>query len=169
MHLYEIDGRIAQVIENGFALDEETGEVFTCDELEELEASREAKLEAVGLFIKDLKAEVEAFKAEEKALTERRKAKERRMEQLKEYLAFSMQTHGDRKLDTPKVRLSFRKSTSTEITDEKLVPDEFKTVETVVKIDKKKLGAAIDKAMRNGTPDAIKGAERITRQSLIIM
>ena len=36
MHLYEIDGRIAQVIENGFALDEATGEVFTCDELEEL-------------------------------------------------------------------------------------------------------------------------------------
>ena len=113
MHLYEIDGRIAQVIENGFALDEETGEVFTCDELEELEASREAKLEAVGLFIKDLNAEVAAFKAEEKALTERRKAKERRVEQLKEYLAFSMQSHGDSKLDTPKVRLSFRKSTST--------------------------------------------------------
>lgn len=168
MHLYEIDGRIAQVIENGFALDEETGEVFTCDELEELEASREAKLEAVGLFIKDLKAEVEAFKAEQKALAERLNAKERRMEQLKDYLEFSMQSHGDRKLDTPKVRLSFRKSTRTEITDEKLVPDEFKTFETVVKIDKKRLGAAIDKAMKDGTPDAIKGAERITRQSLII-
>nr|UVX73238.1 MAG: hypothetical protein [Bacteriophage sp.] len=166
MHLYEIDGRIAQVIENGFALDEATGEVFTCDELEELEASREAKLEAVGLFIKDLNAEVAAFKAEEKALTERRKAKERRVEQLKEYLAFSMQAHGDKKLDTPKVRLSFRKSTRIEITDEKLVPDEFKTVETVVKIDKKKLGAAIDKAMKDG--GSIKGAEHITRQSLII-
>lgn len=109
---------------------------------------------------------MEAFKAEEKALTERRKAKERRVEQLKEYLSFSMQAHGDRKLDTPKVRLSFRKSTSTEITDEKLVPDEFKTVETVVKIDKKRLGAAIDKAMKDG--GTIKGAERITRQSLII-
>lgn len=166
MQLYEIDGRIAQVIENGFALDEATGEVFTCDELEELEASREAKLEAVGLFVKDLSAEVDAFKAEEKALTERRKAKERRMEQLKYYLAFSMQTHGDKKLDTPKVRLSFRKSTRTEITDEKLVPDEFKTVETVVKIDKKKLGAAIDEAAKDG--NAIDGAVRITSQSLII-
>ena len=168
MHLYEIDGRIAQVIENGFALDEATGEVFTCDELEKLEASREAKLEAVGLVIKDLNAEVEAFKAEQKALTERLKAKESRVKQLKDYLYFSMQAHGDKKLDTPKVRLSFRKSTSTEITDEKLVPDEFKTVETIVKIDKKKLGAAIDKAMKDGTPNAIKGAERITRQSLII-
>lgn len=166
MHLYEIDGRIAQVIENGFALDEETGEVFTCDELEELKAGREAKLEAVGLFIKDLNAEVAALKAEEKALAERRRAKESRVEQLKEYLAFSMQTHGDRKLETPKVRLSFRKSTSTEITDEKLVPDEFKTVETVVKVDKKKLGAAIDRAMRDG--GTIRGARRITRQSLII-
>lgn len=166
MQLYEIDGRIAQVIENGFAFDEATGEVFTCDELEELEASREAKLEAVGLFVKDLSAEVDAFKAEEKALTERRKAKERRMEQLKDYLAFSMQTHGDKKLDTPKVRLSFRKSTRTEITDEKLVPDEFKTVETVVKIDKKKLGAAIDEAVKDG--NAIDGAVRITSQSLII-
>lgn len=168
MHLYEIDGRIAQVIENGFALDEATGEVFTCDELEELDASRNVKLEAVGLFIKDLNAEVEAFKAEQKALTERLKAKERRVEQLKVYLAFSMKAHGDKKLDTPKVRLSFRKSTSTEITDEKLVPDEFKTIQTVVKIDKKKLGAAIDRAVRDGNPDAIKGAERITRQSLII-
>lgn len=168
MHLYEIDGRIAQVIENGFALDEATGEVFTCDELEELEVSREAKLEAVGLFIKDLNAEVDAFKAEEKALTERRKAKERRVEQLKEYLAFSMRTHGDKKLDTPKIRLSFHKSTKTVIYDDELVPDEFKTVETVVKIDKKKLGAAIDRAVKDGKPDAIMGAERVTSQSLII-
>nr|UVX80489.1 MAG: hypothetical protein [Bacteriophage sp.] len=166
MHLYEIDGRIAQVIENGFALDEETGEVFTCDELEELEASREAKLEAVGLFIKDLDAEVAAFKAEERALTERRRARERRAEQLREYLASSMRAHGDRKLETPRVRLSFRKSTSTEITDERLVPDEFKTVETVVKIDKRRLGAAIDRAMADG--GAIEGAERVTRQSLIV-
>lgn len=62
-----IDGRIAQVIENGFAPDESTGEVSTCDEPEELEAGREAKLEAVGPFIKDLDAEVAAFKAEERA------------------------------------------------------------------------------------------------------
>ena len=120
----------------------------------------------MGLFIKDLNAEVAAFKAEEKALAERRKAKERRVGQLKDYLAFSMQAHGDRELDTPKIRLSFRKSTSTEITDASLVPDEFKTVETVEKIDKKRLGEAIDRAMKDG--GSIKGAERITRQSLII-
>lgn len=117
-------------------------------------------------YLLNLRTFREVSDSKAQALTERRKAKERRMEQLKEYLAFSMQSHGDRKLDTPKVRLSFRKSTSTEITDEKLVPDEFKTFETVVKIDKKRLGAAIDKAMKDG--GTIKGAERITRQSLII-
>lgn len=162
MHLYEIDGRIAQVIENGFALDGETGEVFTSDELEELEASREQKLEAVGLFIKDLQAEVEAFKAEEKALADRRRAKENRLKELKEYASWSMQTHGDAKIDTPKVRLSFRRSKKTEIVDEAKIPSEFKTTVETVKIDKTALGKALDSGQ------AIEGAKRVINQSLIV-
>lgn len=160
MHLYEIDGRIAQVIENGFAFDPETGEVFTGDELEELEASRDAKLEAVGLFIKDLAAEVEAFKAEEKALRARREAKEHRLDELKEYAAWSMTAHGQAKLDTPKVRLGFRKSSKTIIEDEESIPVKFKTTVETVKVDR----AAIAKAIKAG--ETVSGARVETSQNL---
>ena len=160
MKLYEIDGRIAQVIENGFSLDPETGEVFTSDELEELEASRDAKLEAVGIFIKGLAAEVAAFKDEEKALKARREAKERRLQELKDYLAFSMQTHGDKALDTPKVRLSFRKSTKVEIYDEARIPGEYTVKVETVKPDKK----AISQALKDGI--AVDGALLVVSQNL---
>lgn len=162
MKLYEIDGRIAQVIENGFALDGETGEVFTCDELEELEIERNKKIEAVACYIKDLSAEVDAFKAEEKRLAERRKAKENRVGELKEYLLFSMRAHGDRKIDTPRARVTLRKSTKVEITDASKVDCRFKTTVEDIKIDKRAIAEDI-KAGRD-----VRGAKLVENQNLVI-
>lgn len=109
MKLYEIDQAIAE------CLDFETGEILDLEKLEALQVQREKKLEGVALFIKNLTAEIAAIKVEEDALAERRKAKENKAKSMKEWLAYTL--NGEQ-FETAKIRLSFRKSTALEITDE---------------------------------------------------
>lgn len=109
MKLYEIDSAILACI------DGETGEILDTDRLEELQLQREQKLEGVALYIKTLSADVAAIKAEENALAERRKAKEAKATRLKEYLSNAL---CGQKFETARVRLSYRSSTSLEISDE---------------------------------------------------
>lgn len=108
MKLYEIDQAIME------CLDAETGEILDFEKLEELQLQREKKLEGVALYIKTLTAEAAAIKVEEDALAERRKAKENKAKSLKEYLSNVL---AGETFETAKVRLSYRKSTSLEITD----------------------------------------------------
>ena len=58
MTLYEIDQAILDCV------DMETGEVIDSDRLDLLQMERETKLENVGLWIKDLRAEADAIKNE---------------------------------------------------------------------------------------------------------
>lgn len=116
MNLYEIDSAIMECV------DFETGEVFDSDKFEELSMERDAKIENVCLWIKNLKAEAEALKAEEKAFNERRKAAENKMESLKKYIASYLE---GTKFETAKVKVSFRKSESLEISENANIPEEF--------------------------------------------
>lgn len=109
MSLYEIDKALLECI------DTETGEILDFNRLDELQLAREAKLENIALYIKNLQADAEAIREEEKALAERRKAKENKAASLKEYLSKALDGNT---FETAKVSLSFRKSTVTDITDE---------------------------------------------------
>jgi hypothetical protein len=109
MTLYEIDEAIINCI------DTETGEILDAEKLDELSMARDTKIENIALYIKSLKADADAIKAEEKSLAERRKAKENRAESLKEYLYNAL--NGE-PFETAKVRLSFRGSEAVDITDE---------------------------------------------------
>lgn len=62
MNLYEIDSAILDCV------DAETGEIFDMDKFEELSLTRDAKVENICLWIKNLKAEAEALKAEKRCL-----------------------------------------------------------------------------------------------------
>ena len=64
MNLYEIDAEILGCV------DVETGEIFDVDKFEELSLTRDAKIENICLWIKNLKAQAEALKAEKDAKTE---------------------------------------------------------------------------------------------------
>ena len=111
MTIYEIDKEILNCI------DLETGEIIDIDKLNELELERDAKIENVACWIKELKAEAEAIKAEKLALAERQKVAENKAESLKKWLAFAL--NGE-KFKTAKCSVSFRKSEVVEITDEGL-------------------------------------------------
>lgn len=116
MNLYEIDEQIMNCI------DEETGELFEVEKFHALTLEREAKIENVCLWIKNLKASIEALKAEKNALAERQKAAENRMESLKKFMAEYL---NGTKFETAKVKVTFRKSESLEISENAVVPEEF--------------------------------------------
>ena len=111
MTIYEIDEKILNCI------DLETGEIIDIDKLNELQLERDAKIENVACWIKELKAEAEAIKAEKLALAERQKVAENKAESLKKWLAYALQGE---KFKTAKCSVSFRKTESVEVTDEGL-------------------------------------------------
>lgn len=109
MNIYEIDEAIIGCV------DTETGEINDFEKLEKLTMERDAKIENVALWYKNILSDAKALKDEETALSERRKAAESRAESLKKYLAFAL---SGQKFETTKVKCSFRNSEAVEITEE---------------------------------------------------
>lgn len=149
--LYEIDNDILACV------DEETGEV-DIDKFDELNMERTAKLENLALWVKDLKAEADAIKAEEKALAERRQAKERKAESIKAYLEKVL---AGQKFETSRAVCSFRKSQKVEITNLDKIPDDYLRYSTPT-ADK----TAIKAAIKDGID--IEGAELVESVTMSI-
>ena len=94
--LYEIDQKILDCV------DLETGEILDPEKLTAMQMEREAKLEGVALWVKDLKAEAAAVKEEADKLTARKKALDNKIEGLKAWLLFAL---GGEKLTTPRCKV----------------------------------------------------------------
>ena len=109
MTLYEIDQAIMECV------DLETGEIIDTEQLDKLQMEREEKLENVACWIKELKAEAEAIKAEKQILANRQKVAENKAESLKKYLAYALD---GKKFSTAKCAVSFRTTESVEVTTE---------------------------------------------------
>lgn len=108
LSLYHIDQALEGLV------DHDTGEVLDFDAFEELQMARDAKIEGILCWTKNLAAEAKAIREEEKELAERRKGLEHKREQLLGYV--------ERALDgapfqTAKCAVTYRKSTAVEITD----------------------------------------------------
>lgn len=159
MKLYEIDNAIDELIRN--SIDPETGEVMDItDELDALQMEREEKLESVALVIKNLTAEATAIRNEEKALADRRKTAENRVEWLKGYL---MQSLAGQKFSTPKVAVSFRSTTAVFIEDDAAFLKEHPEYARIkTEIDK----SALKDALKNGAE--VSGAALENRTSMIV-
>ena len=159
--LYEINREIVEVIAN--AVDPETGEITgDLSSLETLEMARDEKIENTGLYIKNLAADIEQLKNEENALKQRRQIKEHRIDRLKQYVSYSLQNAGHKKFETPRLSLSFRKTTAVDIDDMDKLPEEYRRTKTEIRADK----TAISKAIKNGVE--VDGARLVERLSLQI-
>lgn len=117
MTLYEIKEQYLQALES-LQIDEETGEIIGGEDVEKLQADFAEKAENIGLYIKNLKADVNALTDEIKALTARKKAAEKRAEWLKTYLFDVMRGTGNNKISTSKISISFRKSQKLQVDDD---------------------------------------------------
>ena len=111
MKLYEIDNAILECV------DLETGEIIDPHKLSNLQMERDAKIENVACWIKDLKAEAEAIKQEKQALAERQKVAENKAESLKKWLAYALD---GQKFSTSKCAVSFRKTEVVDVTTDGL-------------------------------------------------
>ena len=107
--LYDIDQDILDCV------DLETGEILDTEKLDALQMEREAKLEGVALWIKDMKAEAAAVKEEADKLNARKKALDNKIEGLKTWLLMAL--NGE-KLNTPRCKVYQTHSQRVSVTDE---------------------------------------------------
>ena len=145
MKLYEIDQAIMDCI------DMETGEIINEELLTSLEMERETKIENVVLWIKDLKAEAEALKAEKMAFAERQKVAENKMESLKKWLAYAL--NGE-KFKTVRASVTFRTTDKVEVAD-------------IHKLDKNYLKPIEPEANKEAIKKAIKAGQEVAGATLV--
>ena len=107
-NLYEIDEQITE------CFDVETGELLDAEKLENLMIEKENKIEAVALWIKNLKADAAMYKAEKNAFAERQAAAERKAESLTMWLKNALD---GKKFKTEKAEVNFRKTQKVEVID----------------------------------------------------
>ena len=157
MKLYEIDRAIDDFFMNN--IDPETGEMTNLDELEGLQMEREQKLENIGIAVKNIRADIEALKAERENISKRIDQAQRQANSIEAYLAYALQ--GD-KLSTSKVKVTYRKSDSVVIDDLDRVPERFIKVETTYTPMK----AELKKAIKEGRD--IDGVHLETKNNMVV-
>ena len=107
--LYDIDQEILDCV------DMETGEILDSEKLDALQMEREAKLEGVALWVKDLNAEAAAVKEEADKLTARKRALDNKIAALKMWLLMALD---GQKLKTPRCNVYQTHSTRLAVADE---------------------------------------------------
>ena len=163
MNLYEIDKHYQEVLENGFSFDEETGEIlFDTESLDQLQGEYNEKIDNIVCFVKSLEALNNAIKNEKKALDERIKFNDNKIERLKSYVSESLKQRQLKKFETSKNKLSFRKSESVNVLDESLLDKKFMKEKTTYTPDK----TSIKKALKNG--EEVSGAVLEVKENLQI-
>lgn len=145
MKLYEIEQAIMDCI------DMETGEIIDAEKLDQLQMEREAKIENVACWIKELKAEAEALKAEKLAFAERQKVAENKMESLKKWLAYALDGQA---FKSTRASVTFRATESVEITD-------------IYKLDENFLRYKEPEADKKAIKDAIKAGQEVAGATLV--
>lgn len=156
MTLYEIDANLFAILENVTEDGEIPEELFA--ELDELQMMRNAKIENIALFVKNLTADAEAIKAEKLMLEDRQRAKLRKAESLKQYLEYAL---SGQKFESPRVVVSWRKSQAVVLTDESQIPVQYLEPQAP-----KIIKTEISKALKAG--GEVPGAVLETRQNLQI-
>lgn len=114
-----ISQQIAQIVENGFTFDEETGEVFfTSDDLDALNEALDSKLESLAGIYQMYESKADALKTRSKEILDRAKSFENKADRLKGYIDSLMKANQKDKLEVGDKKLSYRKSTAANIVDD---------------------------------------------------
>ncbi len=164
MKLYEISRAILDVIESGYSVDEDTGEIlFEPADIDALEIERDRKLEACALYAKSLQAEADAIKAERDRLDARLKAKQGKADRMKQYIQSCMLALNDTTFETARVDMRIRRSSYVDVAcDAESLPPEYQRRKVTVSADK----TALKKALQAG--ERIPGVMMAERESLTI-
>lgn len=140
MNIYDIANEYQALLEQTY--DPETGEIFpqVLAKIDELSAKMEDKAIAVASYIKNLDAEREAINQAKRQMADRESKLDKRCSHLTQYLQSNMERCGITEIKSPLFVIKLKKCpVSTEITDENIIPDDYKTFKEVVSIDKVKM------------------------------
>jgi uncharacterized protein YlxW (UPF0749 family) len=142
MKLYELTTNYLSLMEMAEEMDTDTLK----DTLESIEEEINDKAENIAKLIKNLNADVDALKIEEKRLADRRKSLENKVTHLKEYLQNQLEVAGLDKVKRPTLTISIQNNPpSVKVLDEKLLSDYMIPVEP--KLDKKAILTALKEGM----------------------
>lgn len=122
MTLYEIEDAILECI------DTENGDILDLEKLEALEIEHDAKISNLACWVKELRSDAAAIKAEKDALDKRMKAKENLADRISNYLQNYL---NGAKFEDSRCAISYRKSESTEIAEDldlNTLPDDCKKI-----------------------------------------
>lgn len=140
MKLYELadNFRQAEDLVNSAESDAELKEAI--DYLTETESELVIKFENIAKFIRNLEAEEEAYKAEADRLTKLAKSRRHKIDGLKDYLKYVMETEDLQKINGDLFTVSLRNNSnfSVNVVDESHIPKEY-FVEHKPTVDKRKL------------------------------
>ena len=153
--LYEIMNEIENF---DFEIDEETGEILNFDALDRLQVARDVKIENLCLWVKNLKSDAEAYKAEKESFAKKQKQAENRATSLHNFIQTVL--NGDN-FKTDRVTVSYRKSEAIELEDKICVPDKY-FVPQEPKLDK----TGLKKAIKAG--EEFGGVHLVERQNMSI-
>lgn len=137
--------------------------------LSELKGDFDSKAESVSLYIKELEAGTKLLGESIKNLQSRKKAMENKVEHLKSYLLASMETVGESKIETDKVRITVRSGVpSVSVFDEKAFINQYKgNRDDLLKYSEPTINkTAIKEALKSG--EDIAGATLESKKSIII-
>ena len=142
MTLYDIDAQIAALedaAEDDMLIDAETGELISVSQaLDAMRMEREAKLENVACWVKNLSAEADAIREEENRLIKRRKAAETKAANLKAWLLAAMTREDGTtdKLKPGRVAVSVKRNPPSTVVDEALLPSTYKVAKITYQANK---------------------------------
>lgn len=140
--LYDISESILNITE---LLDEDNSEQFE-EILTKLDMKFEEKAENLAMYIADIQGDIEKFKAEEKRLSEKRKAMENKATRLKAYLKFEMEKLDKKKFKTDLFSFNIQKNPpSLKIENDDIIPEHFWVTER--KLQKSELSKAIKEGL----------------------
>lgn len=130
-----------QIIDNDGLLSEEMEAALQInkDQLEN-------KSQCYGFIVRQLEGECDMIDNEIKRLEAMKKSRGKTVDRLKESVSKAMQLYEIDKIETPTLKISFRKSESIEIEEESLIDEKFMTVKTTKTPNK----TAIKEAIKNG-------------------
>lgn len=155
--LFEIKRDILACVKDGDSIvNTDTGEIIDVDALNALKMEAREKEENIAMWIRNLDSEASQLKEQKDIFAQREKSCKAKSESLKQYLTLCLQ---GKKFETPRVKVSFRKSKAVEIKDETKIPKEFLVYKDPT-VDK----TGIKKAIADGKE--VPGAELIERANI---
>ena len=161
MNLFELTQeqlRLNEMLEeNGGELTPEIEEALSINS-DNLVAKAEGYCKAIAMY----NADIDAFSAEIKRLTERKKVAQNAVDRMKNAMLVAMQALDINEIKAGTFKVGTSKSSSLNVLDESLVPDCYKNVETVISVDKN----AVKAALKSG--EEIGGVEIVEKKNIRI-